>query len=289
MTSDQKIDTNQLSTSTNSLALKFDRLPILTGSENYRRWAGSWEIASDAMGLLEVLTGEMPKPEQSSENFKIWKNANKQLRGAILNAVDETLQTVVIDHQTAKEAWDQFKSRYDRETSNSTIDLLKSITNLSLKDGDDISDYLTLFNDSWNRLRNQSSSAKTPLAKAFQDLTSSEDAKGAFLLSSLPKSMKNVVDNPVTKELVSYGDVSAKLLDVSVNRKSSSTDDKAYNANKLEKKECSWCKARKYRFEGHLDTEYRKLKASQQKKKENKVANAAQASKSDNSDLMKNF
>ncbi|KAI0994280.1 hypothetical protein K3495_g13902 [Podosphaera aphanis] len=140
------------STNTNSFSnfVKFDKLPVLTGSDNYRRWAGSWQIAFDSM--------------------------------VILDAVDENLQTFVIDHPTAKETWGKLQQRFDRKTPSSTISLLKNITNLSLQEGESISDFLIVFNDTWNRLRNRSSSAKTPLAQTFRDLTHSDDAKGAFLL-----------------------------------------------------------------------------------------------------------
>ncbi|KAI0993196.1 hypothetical protein K3495_g14988, partial [Podosphaera aphanis] len=255
------------------VALKLDRLPILTGSENYRRWAGSWEISFDAMGLLKYLTEEVPvKSETVSVQYSKWEHANKQLRGLLLSAVDEPLQVVVIDSPTAKEAWDQLKSRFDRETANSTISLLKAVTNLSLRDGEDISEFLTTFNNAWNRLRNRSLASTTPLAKAFKDLTSSDDAKGAFLLSSLPESMENVVDNLATKEIISFDGVSAKLMDISANRKTPNVDGKAYSSTKQEVKECSWCKSRKYKYEGHLFTECRKLKAHQQKKKDKKSA-----------------
>ncbi|WP_411024421.1 hypothetical protein, partial [Salmonella sp. s58760] len=67
-----------------------------------------------------------------------------QLRGLLLNAVNKLLQTVVIDCQTAKEAWEQFKAQLDRETASSTISLLKAITDLTLCDGDDILEYKLL-------------------------------------------------------------------------------------------------------------------------------------------------
>ncbi|KAI1000453.1 hypothetical protein K3495_g7743 [Podosphaera aphanis] len=91
------------STNTNSFSnfVKFDKLPVLTGSDNYRRWAGSWQIAFDSMGLWEVLIGELSEPPRTeTHDFKFWQAANKHLRAVILNAVDENLQTFVIDHPT---------------------------------------------------------------------------------------------------------------------------------------------------------------------------------------------
>lgn len=58
------------------------------------------------------------------------------MRGALLGAVDDSLRTVIIDHQTAKKALDHLKSRIEREISSSSISLLKAITCLSLKGGD---------------------------------------------------------------------------------------------------------------------------------------------------------
>ncbi|KAI1000642.1 hypothetical protein K3495_g7551 [Podosphaera aphanis] len=199
-------------------ALKLDRLPILNSSENYQRWVGGWGIFFDAMGLLKYLIEEIPvKSEIASEEKSKWEYANKQLRGLLLGAVD-----------------DQLRSRFDRETSKSTISLLKAVTNLTLRDGDDIFEHLTTFNNAWNSLRNRSLASKTPLAKAFKDLASSDDAKGAFLLSSLPESIENIVENLATKEITSYDGVSAKLLDTSANRKTPNTDGKAYSATKQE-------------------------------------------------------
>ncbi|KAI0992830.1 hypothetical protein K3495_g15354, partial [Podosphaera aphanis] len=264
--------------------LKLDRLPILTGSDNYRRWVGSWEISFAAMGLLKYLTGAIPEKSKAND-YGRWEQANNQLRGLLLGAVDEPLQTIVIDALTAKEAWDQLKARFDRETTNSTIFLLKNATNLSLRDGESIPEYLTKFNDSWNRLRNRSQASETTLAKAFKDLTSSDDVKGAFLLSSLPKSMENIVDNLVTKEVINYEGVSAKLLDVSANRTEPSADNKAYSAENHSVKECSWCKSLKYKYEGNLYTECRILKAHQQKRKEKKnSAKTAQSTSDDHTE-----
>lgn len=94
--------------------LKLDRLLLLTGGNNYHRWVGSWEITFDVMGLLEFLTKTTPiKSEAQTDEFEKWHNANKQLRGLLLNAVDELLQTVVIDCQSAKEAWDQLKAQFN--------------------------------------------------------------------------------------------------------------------------------------------------------------------------------
>ncbi|KAI0997944.1 hypothetical protein K3495_g10247 [Podosphaera aphanis] len=76
-------------------------------------------------------------------------------------------------------------------------------------------------------------------------------------------------------------------MDISANRKTPNVDEKAYSSTKQDVKECSWCKIRKFKYEEHLFTECRKLKAYQQKKKDKKnAAKTAQSSAIDkHSDL----
>lgn len=68
------------------------------------------------------------------------------------------------------------------------------------------------------------------------------------------------LDNLIIKELIDYNDFSAKLLDKSKSRQKKTPDDNAYNVLKPDEKECSFCKARKFRYQGHLFSKYRKLK-----------------------------
>ena len=74
--------------------------------------------------------------------------------------------------------------------------------------------------------------------------------------------------------ITTYNGVSSKLLDMLANRKATNLDDKAYQVARQEIEECSWCKSRKYKYEGHNFKECCKLKAHKQKKTDRK--NAAQ-------------
>ncbi|KAI0993867.1 hypothetical protein K3495_g14317 [Podosphaera aphanis] len=75
---------------------------------------------------------------------------------------------------------------------------------------------------------------------------------------------------------------------MSENRQNKVPDDKAYNVAKPDEKECSFCRARKYKYHGHLFSECRKLKAHKQKKKEKqsnaKVAQEAASNDKNSSD-----
>ena len=91
--------------------------------------------------------------------------------------------------------------------------------------------------------------------------------------------MDNIVDNPQTKEKVTYEDIRAKLLDLSANKAIAGNSKTAYRIQKSsispktignEKKDCTWCRKRKMRSPGHTWNECRKLKAHNAKQKEEK-------------------
>ena len=92
--------------------------------------------------------------------------------------------------------------------------------------------------------------------------------------------MNNIVDNLQTKEKVTYEDVRAKLLDLSVNKAIAGNSKTAYRIQKssdslktigTEEKDCTWCRKRKMRSQGHTWNECRKLKAHNTKQREEKV------------------
>lgn len=140
-----------------SVSIKFGRLPTLTGREDYRTCAESLEITFDSMDLLEILKKDAPlNLSKNSADYKIWNLGYKKLRGALPEAIDESLRTTIMNDQTAKVSWEYLKSRFGRETSSSIISLLKDILSFSLKVGDSIPEFLTIFYDAWNLLRNRS-------------------------------------------------------------------------------------------------------------------------------------
>jgi len=190
--------------------------------------------------------------------------------------------TTVTDATTAHEAWQALKDLYDRKTVNTTINLLKNISERKLPDGASLQDHLTGFHNNWIRLKDRSQQGRGELSRTLQALTASNEVKAAFLLISLPSSMDNIVDNLQTKERVTYEDVRAKLLDISANKSVATAGNSktAYRVQRSgeasrpkspEEKDCTWCRKRKMRSQGHTWNECRKLKAHNTKQREEKA------------------
>ncbi|KHJ30325.1 hypothetical protein EV44_g3205 [Erysiphe necator] len=210
---------------------KLENYPILTGSDDYQDWASTWEIGFDMMGLKEVLVGEIPQPQPKTTGWEEWNYANKLLRGYLVSAVDKTLRNMVTTQLTAKDAWFNIKARYDRETPATTLSLLRNLVDLKLEENGNVADHLTIFTNTWDRLYQRSLSSTSNVAKAFRDVTSSDEVKGAFLLLSLPKNMDYIIDNLATKDLIKFQDIQPKLLDLSADRNVSYTENQAYHGS----------------------------------------------------------
>ena len=140
--------------------------------------------------------------------------------------------TTVTDATSVQAAWQALKDLYDRKTVNTTINLLKNVTERNLADGASLQDHLTGFHNDWIWLKERSFQGKGELSKTLQAVTSSNEAKAAYLLISLPPSMDNIVDNLQTKGKVTYKDVRAKLLDISANRSIAGNSKTAYRVHR---------------------------------------------------------
>jgi hypothetical protein len=130
------------------------------------------------------------------------------------------------------------------------------------------------FETEWARLQsltNGSNDSDTYSIK-FRECVEEEKAKRDFLLGFHVKHHENVVDNPTTKDSLSYSDVVVKLhslasgsySDSSVAYKASRQNDKKDRDTDREKKECNYCKAHKLgNPQGHIWKDCPKLKAKQ--------------------------
>ena len=217
--------------SDSKISFKIESLPQLEGQSNYTRWAGAIKLALKAYKLWSIIDGTKPRPITKTEKGKeseeskstaedqvSWQEQDDQAKAVIMFSVMADDLMTVTDTASAHAAWQALQDLYDRETVNTTINLLKNVTERKLSDGASLQDHLTRFHNGWIRLKDRSQQGKGELCKTLQVLTASNEAKAAFLLISLPSSMDNIVDNLQTKEKVTYEDIRVKLLDLKIGR-----------------------------------------------------------------------
>jgi hypothetical protein len=75
-----------------------------------------------------------------------WTPINKRARAALVQGISAEHLPIIISNITAHGSWQALKDRYNRDTINTTISLLKTITDTRQFNGGSISEQLTAFN-----------------------------------------------------------------------------------------------------------------------------------------------
>ena len=272
---------------------KLDKLPKLTGPDNYRTWASTAEFLLTTYGCWDLVTGAETEPtatydkDGDLENEDDIDNFHQRYRYStsfFLETVDHQWLPILVTYKTPQAIWTALRDKFARENTTTFYDELSTVLNLRLTNKSDIATHINKFDSSWTRIQHRCSTATATddfdLPYVFKSVFESLTAKAALMLYSLPSSMDNIVDNLQTKDGLTYDQVYQKLMDL--NSKSNQVEDKAYrvqeprrqadpNSNS-EDKECSYCKKHfpKSRWTGHLWNECHKLKAKQEKEKEKK-------------------
>ncbi|CAE7021532.1 hypothetical protein P3342_004798 [Pyrenophora teres f. teres] len=94
--------------------------------------------------LLNIVAGKTPRPIAVVEGDE-WDRQNDKALVMILSAVHADLTIHISSCDTATEAWKFLAGRFDRDTSNTSVQLFRSITNLRYHDGDDLRTHVDHF------------------------------------------------------------------------------------------------------------------------------------------------
>lgn len=285
-------------------AFKLEKLPKLTGPENWQAWSDMAEYVLSTCGCWEIVTGSeteppAPKPDSKdtdiAEKYTGYHDRLQYTKLFFLSCVDTTWISILTVNKTPNKIWKALEDKFARENTVTFYNQLTSLLNTKLGSKAQIADHLTSFDTNWTRLQHRCSSAKDSdnfkLPTAFKSVFDSLEAKAALLLYSLPSSMENVVDNLQTKPDLTYDQAYQRLMDLSTTS-ATDKDDKAYNTgtgnpprnrnNTTEngQKECTYCKKHypKSRFTGHTWNDCNKLKADKEKKESGKSAESAKVS-----------
>ena len=159
--------------------------------------------------MQKAKKAEEDDDESEEDDGTKWNRINKRALALLLQAVSVDLQETVINESSIASAWKALKDQFDRETPSTTITLLKAVITNTLSETRSIPDHIVSFEAAWNRLNHRTASNQdtNALHKALHSLTASVEAKGAFLLMSLPPSMQTEVDSLQARQALTYEDV----------------------------------------------------------------------------------
>ncbi|RPB25558.1 hypothetical protein L211DRAFT_836274 [Terfezia boudieri ATCC MYA-4762] len=203
--------------------------PKLSGQSNYAQWILSIEqtLSSydyDDGSIWDIVTGNKENPDPGAKGKSAnalaiqWKKDNNF---AILtmkrNCKAEAVAAIGLA-MTAKEAYDDLKSKYEGKTVTVTAlsALMINVIKLAYDDtSTTIDDHISEFDKRWGYMRSTLAAGFSDDLKEFGkilgDLSKNEQAKGAFLLATLPSYYNTLVENIQLKTGLSYGDITINL------------------------------------------------------------------------------
>jgi hypothetical protein len=209
-------------------------LENLTGSANFHLWKDEMMIFFSIYGLESFVKGSDTQPDPSTAKTKeieSWDKKSKTVKFILYRTVDSSIKPILSAHATGPEGWKALCNKYDKRNPTTFHWLLKAILTLKYTNKDDIPNYITQFDQLWARLseRTVSNGSKDgdSLEAALRPLAQSPKAKVAFILTSLPSSLDNVIDNLTTKEGLTYDNVCGRLMDLVSTSKKIIEEDKA--------------------------------------------------------------
>lgn len=203
--------------------LDFSSLPKLKSKgDNYTEWRSAWTVAFKYAGLWTLVSGSRrrPTPDVSTTagTQEQWDTDDSKALVMLMSSVDSDLIIAVTTSDNAASAWTYLANRFDRDTSNHSIAMFKTLTSLRYTDGADLREHLDEFHQLWQRLYKRSIASNQPVAKALRPVFESDDVKGSFFLTTLPEQMDHVVDNLATRNVTAYASIEAKMLDIADQR-----------------------------------------------------------------------
>jgi hypothetical protein len=171
-------------------------------------------------------TEEQPKDKfdkdrnlENEDEIEGFKDRYQYTSAFYLETIDPTWLTVLTTYRTPSAILKALQDKFARENTTSFYNHLSGLLNLRMESKSKATEHLTQFDNNWNRLQHQCSTAKESdtfkLPHAFKSVFQSLEAKAALLLYTLPPSMENIVDNLQTKEVLTYDQVYQKLMNLS--------------------------------------------------------------------------
>ena len=163
-----------------------------------------------------MVSGSEPKP--TTDPHDNWKRKNRQARSLLIALVSGEYKNLIGNYEHASAACKALENTLNRKSVSSTIYPINQVLYMQKDESKTWNEHITEFESRWTNANSKVATA-TKDSKAwihgFQSVFSDEEFKAHLLLSTLPSTMDNIVDNLRTKETLSYSDVRTRLLDLS--------------------------------------------------------------------------
>lgn len=132
-----------------AVALKIEPL----STDNYRSWKAQVKGLLIRNDLWENVIGEDTKPSAAVEQIRAWVKNDRKVMSHLLIAIGTDEAAAYDDLKTLKAIWDRIKATYEYSNPARKTLLLKKLTLLRLREGDDIRKHISEFCEAVKRLK----------------------------------------------------------------------------------------------------------------------------------------
>lgn len=187
----------------------------LSGEGNYHVWAVRMENAFEVCGLLDVVSGAMPRPPPGDVNDAIWLKMNASARTVIAQCISSSLVMKVSHFRDAKDIWSTLGAQYTRTGAGSIVYWFSRLSN-PMQPTDDISAHIMAFQDAYHHLENS-------------NFVIPESCAAGLLLSTLykdpgdPRSWDYFIEGTWITETTTLSSIVNLLLEEKLRRSSANT------------------------------------------------------------------
>ncbi|KAJ3687197.1 hypothetical protein LUZ61_016361 [Rhynchospora tenuis] len=128
---------------------------ILLNGSNYHQWSHAINIALEGRGLLEFITGEFEKPDQTTKpkEYKQWRKLDCQVLTLIQNSIEPKIGEIFFSHTNSKDLWDAIAKHYGKRKNHSHIYHLKEKIKQITQNQRPIIAYITDLKRGWEELK----------------------------------------------------------------------------------------------------------------------------------------
>jgi len=95
-------------------------------------WTRSMLMALSAKNKICLIDGSMPKPSNSSANFKAWTRCNDMVLSWTINSVSNEIAASIIYINNAETMWKDLKEHFSQDNGPRIFQLQKSIAAITL-------------------------------------------------------------------------------------------------------------------------------------------------------------
>ncbi|KAI1006262.1 hypothetical protein K3495_g1958 [Podosphaera aphanis] len=273
-----------------SRPVTYSNVTTLSGPEHYDTWASTMEAVWRSLRLYElVVEGRKPESGCSLEETEAYESLYHHAIGVYIQVVSPNVLRQIVDLKDPYIMWTYLKTEYKRGSTFALVYQLGKIMDLPSTSP---SSLVQAFESEWLTLcklaGDSTDDYRSELAKCF----SRDKAKRDFLLGILSRQHKNIVNNLITRDDMSFAQVKQHIFDVDFSTPNENTAfltktqdnvspvPRISERSKSKPRDCTYCKKHfPFSAKGHSWQYCRKMKAAKRKEKKkgnhlsNEIAN----------------